>query len=67
MESLFREQKEFKIQRKEKKWLLGNRSKFYISKFPIGIFDSLFPATDQNSYRYMLVKHRILQLLGVRF
>lgn len=67
LESLFGEQKEFKIQKKEKNgyWIVV--ASFTYQNFPFEIFGSLFPATDQNSYRHMLIEHRILQLLGEDF
>lgn len=67
MEILFGEQKEFKIQQKEKNGYWVVAASFTFQDFPIEIFGSLFPATDQNSYRHMLIEHRILQLLGEDF
>ncbi|BAX79495.1 DUF4269 domain-containing protein [Labilibaculum antarcticum] len=67
MKSLFGEQKEFKIQQKEKNGYWVVVASFTYQDFPFEIFGSLFPGTDQNSYRHMLIEHRILQLLGEDF
>ncbi|MDQ1769694.1 DUF4269 domain-containing protein [Labilibaculum sp. A4] len=67
MENLFRDQTDFKIQQKEKNGYWVVVASFTYQDFPFEIFGSLFPPTDQNSYRHMLIEHRILQLLGEDF
>lgn len=67
MENLFGQQKGFKIQQKEKNGYWVVVASFTFQNLPFEIFGSLFPATDQNSYRHMLIEHRILQLLGEDF
>lgn len=67
MESLFGEQEGFKIQQKEKNGYWVVVASFTFQNFPFEIFGSLFPPTDQNSYRHMLIEYRILQLLGEDF
>ncbi|PKQ65665.1 hypothetical protein BZG02_01275 [Labilibaculum filiforme] len=67
IQSLFGEQKEFKIQQKEKNGYWVVIATFNFQNFPIELFGSLFPPTSQNSYRHMLIEHRILQLLGEDF
>lgn len=67
MSNLFGEHKDFKIQQKEKNGYWVVVASFTYQDFPFEIFGSLYPATDQNSYRHMLIEHRILQLLGEDF
>lgn len=67
MENLFSKHNEFKVQQKEKNRYWVVVASFTYQNFPFEIFGTLFPVTDQNSYKHMLIEYRILQLLGNDF
>jgi hypothetical protein len=63
----FQNQKNFSCTQKEKSghWIV--LASFQYMDFEIQIYGSQLPVTEQNSYRHMLIEHRILELLGHNF
>jgi hypothetical protein len=67
VESIYSEQKGFKIEQKEKAGYWVVIANFNYEGFDIEIYGSAYPVTAQNSYRHMLLEDRILKLLDDDF